>query len=50
VDGLPVQDIATFQKVMASYVPGMEVKLEIQRGEELITKPVTLIKRAEQKK
>src|SRR5262245_3387991 len=50
VDGLPVQDINTLQKVLASYVPGMEVKLEIQRGEELITKPITLIKRAEAKK
>lgn len=49
VDGLPVQDINTFERVLASYVPGLEIKLEIQRGEELITKPLTLAKIEEKK-
>jgi serine protease Do len=50
VDGLPVQDIATYTNVMAGYNPGAEVKLEIQRGDKLITVPVTLERPASKKK
>jgi serine protease Do len=42
VDGLPVQDIKTFNSVMEGYGPGVEVRLEIQRGDKLTTVPVKL--------
>ena len=44
VDGLPVQDINTFLKIMSTYVPDTEVKLEIQRGDKLTTVPLKLAK------
>ncbi len=50
VDGLPVQDINTFNNILATYTPGMEVKLEIQRGDKLSTVPLKLEKRVEKKK
>src|SRR5262249_33026751 len=42
VDGLPVQDINTFNNILAGYAPNTEVKLEIQRGDKLTTVPLTL--------
>jgi serine protease Do len=50
IDGLPVQDITTFNNILAGYAPGTEVKLEIQRGDKLSTVPITLEKLAEKKK
>jgi len=50
VDGLPVQDINTFNKLMATYTPDSEVKLEIQRGDKLITVAVKLARRPEKPK
>ena len=44
VDGLPVQDINTFQRIMSTYTPDTEVKLEIQRGDKLTTVPLRLAK------
>ncbi len=44
VDGLPVQDINTFLKIMSTYTPETEVKLEIQRGDKLTTVPLKLEK------
>ena len=40
----------TYTNVMAGYNPGAEVKLEIQRGDKLITVPVTLERPASKKK
>jgi serine protease Do len=42
VDGLPVGSIQTFKEVMDRYRPGMEIKLEIRRGDKLTTMPITL--------
>lgn len=42
IDGLPVQDINTFNSIMAGFAPGAEIKLEIQRGDKLTTVPLTL--------
>jgi serine protease Do len=50
VDGLPVQDITAFNNILATYTPGMELKLEIQRGDKLTTVPLKLEKPAEKKK
>lgn len=50
VDGLPVQDINTFNTILSNYTPGTEVKLEIQRGDKLITVPVTLARPVTKKK
>jgi serine protease Do len=50
VDGLPVQDINTFNNILGTYTPGMELKLEIQRGDKLTTVPLKLEKPAEKKK
>jgi serine protease Do len=50
VDGLPVQDINTFNNILAGYAPGTEVKLEIQRGDKLMTVPITLVRPVEKKK
>jgi serine protease Do len=44
VDGLPVSDIRTFEEILASYAPGVEVKLEVQRGDKLVTVPLKLAK------
>jgi serine protease Do len=44
VDGLPVPDINTFNQILASYAPNSEVKLEIQRGDKLLTVPIKLAK------
>src|SRR5207245_5555251 len=46
VDGLPVQDINAFNNILATYTPGMELKLEIQRGDKLTTVPLKLAKPA----
>jgi len=46
VDGLPIQDITSFNNLLATYTPGTEIKLEIQRGDKLITVPLTLEKPA----
>jgi serine protease Do len=50
VDGLPVQDINTFNNIMSNYPPGTEVKLEIQRGDKLMTVPLTLARPVGKKK
>jgi S1-C subfamily serine protease len=42
VNGLPVGDIATFNDLISKYRPKDEIKLEIQRGEKLITVPIVL--------
>ncbi len=42
VDGLPVGSIQTFLEVLDRYRPGMEVKLEVRRGDRLTTVPLTL--------
>ncbi len=42
VDGAPVPDINTFNTVISGHTPGSEVKLEVQRGDKLITVPITL--------
>lgn len=44
VDGLPIQDINSFNKIMATYAAEAEVKLEIQRGDKLTTVPLKLEK------
>jgi serine protease Do len=50
VDGLPVQDINTFNTILGNYMPRSEVKLEVQRGDKLLTVPLTLERPAEKKK
>jgi serine protease Do len=50
VDGLPIQDINTFNNILGTYTPGTEIKLEVQRGDKLSTITLTLEKRAEKKK
>jgi serine protease Do len=50
VDGLPVQDINAFNTILANYSPRSEIKLEIQRGDKLLTVPLTLERPAEKKK
>ncbi|MFO0878932.1 MAG: S1C family serine protease [Gemmataceae bacterium] len=50
VDGLPVQDINTFNNLVGNYVPGTEIKLEIQRGDKLVTVPLTLARPLDKKK
>jgi serine protease Do len=42
VDGLPVNTIQTFNEVLDRYRPGMEIKLEVRRGDRLTTVPMTL--------
>jgi serine protease Do len=42
VDGLPIPDINTFNNIIGTYTPGMEVKLEVQRGDKLTTVPLKL--------
>jgi serine protease Do len=42
VDGLPVGSIQTFKEVLDRYRPGMELKLEVRRGDRLTTVPLTL--------
>ncbi|MFQ3651465.1 MAG: S1C family serine protease [Gemmataceae bacterium] len=37
VEGLPVPDINTFNNIVATYPPGSEIKLEVQRGDKLTT-------------
>ncbi len=50
IDGLPVQDINTFNTILANYVPRNEIKLEIQRGDKLITVSLTLERPIDKKK
>jgi serine protease Do len=49
VDGLPVQDINALNNILAGYVPGTEVKLEVQRGDKLNTVSLKLEKMPEKK-
>jgi serine protease Do len=42
VDGVPVGSIQSFQEVLDRYRPGMEIKLEVRRGDRLTTVPLTL--------
>jgi serine protease Do len=50
VDGLPVQDINTFNNILSNYTPNTEVKLEVQRGDKLMTVPLTLARPVGKKK
>jgi serine protease Do len=50
VDGLPTPDINTYNQIVGSYTPDTEIKLEIQRGDKLITIPVKLAKLPEKKR
>jgi serine protease Do len=42
VDGLPVATIQSFKDVLERYRPGVELKLEVRRGDRLTTVPLTL--------
>jgi S1-C subfamily serine protease len=42
VDGLPVPSIQMFNEIIGKYRPGVEVKLEIRRGDKLNTVPLKL--------
>jgi serine protease Do len=42
VDGIPVPDINTLNNVLGTYRPGADIKLEVQRGDKLITVPIKL--------
>ncbi|MGL4549966.1 MAG: S1C family serine protease [Gemmataceae bacterium] len=44
VEGLPVPDINAFNNILATYGPGAEIKLEVQRGDKLTTVPIKLEK------
>jgi serine protease Do len=44
IDGLPVNDIHTFNEVMGRYLPNMQVKFTLQRGTKLQTVTLTLDK------
>lgn len=50
VDGIPTPDINTFNQVLATYGPGTEIKLEVQRGDNLETVPLKLEKPKEKPK
>jgi S1-C subfamily serine protease len=50
VDGVPVPDINTFNAIMAGCVPKQEIKLEVQRGDKLVSVSLTLEKLPEKKK
>jgi serine protease Do len=43
VDGVPVATIQSFKDVLDRYRPGVEVKLEVRRGDRLTTVPLTLV-------
>jgi serine protease Do len=47
VDGLPTPDINTFQQILATYAPNVEVKLDVQRGDKVVTIPVKLARPVE---
>ncbi len=44
VDGLPAPSIDVYTDLMASYGPGADVRIEVRRGDKLITIPVKLEK------
>ena len=44
VDGLPAPSIDIYNELMASYGPGDKPRIEVRRGDKLITIPVTLEK------
>jgi serine protease Do len=50
VDGLPVPDIVTLNEILGRTAPDVEVKLEVQRGDKLITVPLKLAKLPPKKK
>lgn len=50
IEGLPVQDINAFNNIIASYGPNQDVKMEVQRGDKLLTVTITLQKLQEKKK
>lgn len=50
INGLPVQDINTFNTIMSSYGPNEELKLEIQRGDKVLSVTMKLDKLPEKKK
>jgi len=50
VDGIPVPDITTFNTVLAGYTPNRETKLEVQRGDKVLSVALTLAKLPEKKK
>jgi serine protease Do len=49
VDGLPVSSIQAYLEVLDRYRPGMEIKLEVRRGDRLTTVPLTLAERPRKK-
>jgi len=42
VDGQPIPDINTFNTVISSHPPDTDVKIEVQRGDKLVTVPIRL--------
>jgi serine protease Do len=44
IDGLPVNDVNSFQELLSRYQPNMQIKLEVQRGKKLTTVSLTLEK------
>jgi serine protease Do len=44
VDGLPAPSIDIYTELMASYGPGADVRIEVRRGDKLVTIPVKLDK------
>ena len=50
VDGRPVPDINTLNSILATYGPGTPMKLEVQRGDKLVSVTLTLEKPPEKKK
>lgn len=50
IEGLPVQDINTFNTLMSGYTPGTEVRLEIQRGDKLLSVSLLLERPLDKKK
>jgi serine protease Do len=49
VDGIPVNDINSFEELMATYTPGFTVKLEVQRADKLMTIEMKLAKPKDKK-
>jgi serine protease Do len=50
LDGLPAPDINTFNQILATYSPNSEVKVDVQRGDKLVTVTIKLAKPAEKPK
>ena len=44
IDGLPAPSIDIYNELMAGYGPGDKPRIEVRRGDKLVTIPVTLEK------